>query len=75
MCPEFNLVQDGCAGSLEAVVTATMSILGTLCTPKIVEENRFSCQKDNVRKPSSKRGSTGILTGVLPMEVISLAQM
>ena len=49
MRPELDLVQNGTAGSLEATVTAAMSILGLLRIAKIVESNRFSCNGYRVR--------------------------
>ena len=41
-CPEFNLVQDDPAGSLEAAPTVAMSIFSIPCTPDTVEDSRFS---------------------------------
>ena len=43
-CPELNLVQNGAAGSLEAPVTVTVSILSLRRMAETVEENRFSCK-------------------------------
>jgi hypothetical protein len=42
MCPQFYLVQNCPAGSLETTVAISMSILGLVCIAKIVEDSRFS---------------------------------
>ena len=47
VCPEFDLVQNGSAGSPETTAVATVSILGLLCTTKVIEDNRFSCQRES----------------------------
>ena len=44
VCPEFDLVQKGSPGSLQATVTATVSILGLVGIAEVVENIRFSCQ-------------------------------
>ena len=40
--PEFDLVQNGAAGSLETTVAVTMSILGLMRTVETVEESRLN---------------------------------
>ena len=45
VCPSFDLVQNGAAGSLETTVTVAMSIFGLLrIVDDIVEGSRFSCR-------------------------------
>ena len=40
--PEFNIVQDGPAGSLEATFAATMAILRLLCATEVVKDSCIS---------------------------------
>ena len=42
-CPEFDLVQDSSAGSLQATFAIAMPIFGSLCTAEIIEDSRFGC--------------------------------
>ena len=43
-CPEFDLVQDGNAGSFQTSSPATVPILCCPCTAKIVEDSYLSCR-------------------------------
>jgi len=59
--PELDLVQNGSASSLQTTPTASVTVLGILGTPEIVENSCFSYR--SVR-PSSLR-TEGVLTWVL----------
>ena len=42
-CPDFDLVQDGYAGSLQTTFTVAMPIFNLLRTAEIIEGGRLSC--------------------------------
>ena len=42
--PKFDFIQDGCARSSKTTAAVSMSILGTFCTPDVVENSGFGCR-------------------------------
>ena len=52
--PEFDLVQNGTAGSLETTFAFAVPILSLMCIMNVVEDGPFSCERNRIRKPSLK---------------------
>ena len=70
--PKFDFVQDGCACSSKTTTAVTMSILGTFCTPDVVENSGFGCRMVFFRQLSLETSTKAddALTWVLQREVM-----
>jgi hypothetical protein len=69
-CPEFDLIQNGSAGSLETTVTVPVSIFGLLRVTEFIQDNRFGCGSHHViAREEMEAGET--LTWILSRNVIS----
>ena len=75
MRPELDLVQDSAARSFQTTVAVAVSILGLLRIAEVVEDSRFSYQRELFQRALIEITETeDVLTLVLPGEVRSLVQ-